>query len=220
MTVEKIIYTAAVSIVPILFAITFHEVAHGWVANKLGDGTARMLGRLSLNPIKHIDPIGTILVPLIAIFSAGLLFGWAKPVPVNTRNFKAPLKDMALVAIAGPVANLLMVVFWLIIIKIVLMVSGPHASGVARGFFEMAWLGIYFNFILFFFNLLPIPPLDGSKVVSGLAPRSVSNFIERMEPYGMYFIIGIIALSYYRIINISPFFDFIKNISLSAVKLM
>lgn len=215
---ETLIYKIAVAAIPMLFAITLHEVAHGWVANKLGDGTARMLGRLTLNPAKHIDPFGTILVPLIAVASAGLMFGWAKPIPVSPRNLKRPIKDMALIAIAGPVANLLMVVFWLIVIKAIMMVSGSHpVSGVARGFFDMAWIGIYFNFILFFFNLLPIPPLDGSKVLSGFVPRSVSNLIDKIEPYGMYIIIGVIALSYYGIININPFFDFIKNLSLSLI---
>jgi len=215
---DNLIYNIAVAAIPILFAITLHEVAHGWVANKLGDGTARMLGRLTLNPVKHIDPIGTVLVPLLAVASAGLMFGWAKPIPVNTRNLKRPIKDMALVAIAGPAANLIMAAFWLIIIKVILMISGSlPAAGVARGFFEMAWIGIYFNLILFFFNLLPLPPLDGSKVLSGFVPRSVSNVIDSIEPYGMYIIVGIIALSYYGIINISPFFDFIKNISLSLI---
>ncbi len=211
---EEIIYKIATAAIPILFAITLHEVAHGWMANKLGDGTARMLGRLTLNPIKHIDPIGTVVVPLLAVLSAGMLFGWAKAVPVSSRNLKNPRKDMALIAIAGPVANLLMVVFWVIVIKIAMSMSG---SAVARGFIDMAWIGVYFNLILAFFNILPIPPLDGSKVLSGFVPRNVSNMMDRIEPYGLYIIIGIIFLSYNGIINISPFFNFIRNIALSLV---
>jgi len=216
MNLESIIYNIATAAIPILFAITLHEVAHGWVANKLGDGTARMLGRLTVNPIKHIDPIGTIAVPLLAVISAGIMFGWAKPVPVSTRNLKNLRKDMALIAIAGPVSNLLMAAFWVIIMKIALPMAD---SGIGRGFAGMAEIGIYFNLILFFFNLLPIPPLDGSKVLSGFVPRNIANIMDSIEPYGLYIIVGIIFLSYNGIINISPFFKFIESIALSLVSL-
>ena len=217
MNLESIIYDIATAAIPILFAITLHEVAHGWVANKLGDGTARMLGRLTVNPIKHIDPIGTIAVPLLAVISAGIMFGWAKPVPVSTRNLKNPRKDMALIAIAGPVSNLLMAAFWVIIMKIALPMA--DSDGIGRGFSDMAGIGIYFNLILFFFNLLPIPPLDGSKVLSGFVPRNIANIMDSIEPYGLYIIVGIIFLSYNGIINISPFFKFIESIALSLVSL-
>ena len=217
MNLESIIYNIATAAIPILFAITLHEVAHGWVANKLGDGTARMLGRLTVNPIKHIDPIGTIAVPLLAVISAGIMFGWAKPVPVSTRNLKNLRKDMALIAIAGPVSNLLMAAFWVIIMKIALPMA--DSGGIGRGFSDMAGIGIYFNLILFFFNLLPIPPLDGSKVLSGFVPRNIANIMDSIEPYGLYIIVGIIFLSYNGIINISPFFKFIESIALSLVSL-
>ena len=213
---EAIIYNIATAAIPILFAITLHEFAHGWVANKLGDGTARMLGRLTFNPIKHIDPIGTIAVPLLAVLSAGIMFGWAKPVPVSVRNLKNPRRDMALIAVAGPISNLIMAAFWVVIMKIALPMAG---SGIARGFADMAWIGIYFNLILFFFNLLPIPPLDGSKVLSGFVPRSIANIMDSIEPYGLYIIVGIIFLSYNGIINISPFFKFIESVALSLVSL-
>ncbi len=217
MDLEKIIYSIATAGIPILFAITLHEVAHGWVANKLGDGTARMLGRLTLNPFKHVDPVGTVIVPLVALVSSGMLFGWAKAVPVSTRNLKNLRKDMALIAVAGPIANLLMVVFWLIVIKLIMGMTDGRPSSIVGGFFDMAWIGVYFNLILAFFNILPIPPLDGSKVLSGFVPRNIANVMDRIEPYGLYIIVGIILLSYNNIINISPFFSFIQKIALSLV---
>ena len=139
-----IFYKLAVFTLPILFAITLHEVAHGWMANKLGDATAKMLGRLTVNPIKHIDPVGTIIVPALAILLGGFLFGWAKPVPVNTRNLSKPRRDMALVAAAGPIANLLMALFWLLILKIVLSRMPVHTSPslISQGLYDMAFIGI------------------------------------------------------------------------------
>lgn len=190
MDIEKIIYTAAVWAIPVIFAITLHEVAHGWVANKLGDGTAKMLGRLTLNPIKHIDPIGTIVVPLVMVLMSGFAFGWAKPVPVNTRNLNNPRKDMAIVAVAGPLANVVMAIFWVFFYKLVsVLVSDVN---IAKGLMAMGQAGIIINLVLFVFNLFPIPPLDGSKVLSGFLPRSLSNIMDRIEPYGFFIIIGLL----------------------------
>ena len=197
MNIEEIIYKIAVWALPVLFAITLHEVAHGWVANKLGDGTAKMLGRLTANPIKHIDPVGTIAMPLIMlVLQTGFLFGWAKPVPVNTRNFKNPRRDMAIVAIAGPLANLAMAIFWALVMKVAITVIGD--SGVGQGLRQMGEAGIIINLILFVFNLLPIPPLDGGRVLSNFVPATVSDMLDNIEPYGFFIVIGLL---YFGVLN-------------------
>jgi Zn-dependent protease len=187
---EKIIYNIAVWAIPVLFAITVHEVAHGWVANKLGDGTARMLGRLTLNPAKHIDPIGTILVPIVLMIFSPIIFGWAKPVPVDMRNFKNPRRDMAIVAIAGPLSNVVMAIFWVLFLYIVqATISDP---AIAKGLQSMAVAGILINLVLFAFNLIPIPPLDGGRVLSGLVPEKFSRILDQIEPYGFFIVIGLV----------------------------
>jgi Zn-dependent protease len=187
---EKIIYNIAVWAIPVLFAITVHEVAHGWVANKLGDGTARMLGRLSLNPAKHIDPIGTILVPIVLMIFSPIVFGWAKPVPVDMRNFKNPRRDMAIVAIAGPLSNVVMAIFWVLFLYLVqATISDP---AITKGLQSMAVAGILINLVLFAFNLIPIPPLDGGRVLSGLVPENVSRLLDKIEPYGFFIIIALV----------------------------
>ncbi len=188
--IEKIIYTAAVWALPVLFAITLHEVAHGWVASKLGDSTAKMLGRLSLNPIKHIDPIGTIVVPLVMVLVSGFAFGWAKPVPVNMNNLNNPRKDMAIVAIAGPLANVAMAIMWIIFLKLVTLLVTD--ANIAKGLMAMGQAGIIINLVLFVFNLFPIPPLDGSKVLSGFLPRSAALLMDKIEPYGFFIVIGLL----------------------------
>lgn len=178
----------AVFALPLLFAITVHEVAHGWVAKKLGDPTAMMLGRLTLNPLKHIDPIGTVLLPLFTLWVGGVVFGWAKPVPVTTENLHHPKRDMALVAIAGPAANLLMVLFWALILKISLF-FGDSFYWFFQPLILMSGAGIIFNIILMVLNLLPVPPLDGGRVVSGLLPGPWSYKFSRLEPYGLVLLI-------------------------------
>ncbi len=175
----------AVWALPVLFAITVHEVAHGWAARKLGDPTAMMLGRLTLNPMKHIDPVGTVLLPLLMlVFKLPFIFGWAKPVPVTWENLRHPKRDMALVAVAGPLSNLLMAVFWAGIMKLGISL-GSMPGDVAQFMIYMGGAGIFINVILLVLNLLPIPPLDGGRVLSGLLPGPWAWQLNRVEPYGM-----------------------------------
>jgi Zn-dependent protease len=209
MNIESIIYNIAVWSLPVLFAITVHEVAHGWVANKLGDSTAKMLGRLTLNPFKHIDPIGTVVVPLaMVLLQTGFVFGWAKPVPVNMNKLNSPRKDMAIVAIAGPVSNLIMAIFWVFIFKLGnSVITDPN---IAKGIIAMGQAGILINLILFVFNLLPIPPLDGSRVLSGFLPKSLSDLMDKIEPYGLFIVIGLL---YFGVLNsiLTPALNFFMN---------
>lgn len=177
--------------VPILFAITVHEVAHGWVANKLGDPTAKMLGRLTLNPIKHIDLIGTIIVPLLLLMIGGFIFGWAKPVPITWQNLKNPRRDAAIVALAGPLANLLMTLLWALIVKIGLYLTSQNVFGLL--FITMGSIGITINIILLVLNLLPIPPLDGSRVVASFLPGRMAYRFNLLEPFGFFILIALIA---------------------------
>jgi len=180
----NLIQQVAVWALPVLFAITVHEVAHGWVAKQLGDPTAMMLGRLTLNPLKHIDPVGTILVPLILIMAGGVIFGWAKPVPVTAENLHHPKRDMALVAVAGPTANLIMAILWALIMKLALMLPGG-LMGLALPLTYMAGAGITINILLMVLNLLPVPPLDGSRVVAGFLPDPLAWKFSRIEQYGL-----------------------------------
>ena len=209
MNINTIIYNIAVWALPVLFAITVHEVAHGWVANKLGDSTAKMLGRLTLNPFKHIDPIGTVVVPMaMVLLQTGFVFGWAKPVPVNMNKLNSPRKDMAIVAIAGPVSNLIMAIFWVFIFKLGnSVISDPN---IAKGIMAMGQAGILINVILFVFNLLPIPPLDGSRVLSGFLPKSLSDVMDKIEPYGLFIVIGLL---YFGVLNsiLTPALNFFMN---------
>jgi Zn-dependent protease len=185
---------------PVLVAIIFHEVAHGWVANRLGDPTAARMGRLTLNPIAHIDPIGTILLPaLLIIANAPFLFGYAKPVPVNFHNLNNPKRDMIWVALAGPVTNLLLALGCIVVLKIglPLLRGGLHdASSSLVEFFVpialMADYGVRINVVLAVFNALPLPPLDGGRVAVGVLPEPYSSVLARVEPYG--FLILIVLL--------------------------
>jgi Zn-dependent protease len=188
----------AVAAIPVLFAITIHEVAHGWVARRFGDRTAEMLGRLTLNPLKHIDPLGTVVVPALALMTTGFLFGWAKPVPVSIRNLRNPRRDMMLVAAAGPGSNILMALFWAFFTKLITL-SG--LEGMTLQFFlTMGQIGVFINVILAVFNMLPIPPLDGGRVLSGLLPPRMSTRLDALEPYGLIFVLAFIffAWSYLR----------------------
>ena len=155
-------------ILPVVFAITGHEAAHGWMAKKCGDNTAYMLGRLTLNPLKHIDPLGTLILPgLLLLTGTGFVFGWAKPVPVNGRYFKKPLRDMALVAAAGPGANLLMAVAWALLARLGVMIG---VEAISMPLIYMGVAGMSINTSLLLINLLPIPPLDGSRILTALLP--------------------------------------------------
>lgn len=183
----------SVSILPVLFAITVHEVAHGYVAYLLGDKTAKALGRLTLNPIKHIDLIGTVLVPLILYALGGIIIGWAKPIPINSRHLKKPKRDLALIAAAGPGANLLMLFLWAAVAKLG-AVSGYYNFPGALAVFYMGLAGIEINLILLILNLLPIPPLDGGHVLAGLLPRKIAIKFEKLAPYGFFVILFLLAV--------------------------
>lgn len=186
--IEKI----AIWALPVLFAVTLHEVAHGWVARALGDNTAAAAGRLSLNPIRHVDPVGTLLVPGLLLVMGGFIFGWAKPVPVNFGRLNRPKRDMIAVAAAGPGANLLMALAWGLVFKLVAG-GGQVSGGIAEGVAYMALAGILINLILMVLNLLPVPPLDGSRVVAGLLPNDAARQYMKLEPYGLIILLVLLA---------------------------
>ena len=175
-----------------MLAITVHEVAHGWVAKLLGDPTAMMLGRLTLNPIKHIDPIGTVLVPTMMLLLSPFVFGWAKPVPIGWRNLKRPKRDMAIVAAAGPGANLLMALAWALVLRAAVLYHGAMAW-MAEPLILMGIAGIYINSILMVLNLLPLPPLDGGRVMTGVLPGPMAYRLSRIEPYGFFILVGLLV---------------------------
>ncbi|MEI8054511.1 MAG: site-2 protease family protein [bacterium] len=193
-----LIQTISIWVLPILFAVTVHEAAHGYAAYLLGDKTASVLGRLTLNPVRHIDVFGTIIVPItLLLLNIGVILGWAKPVPINTHNFNNPRRDMALVALAGPSSNFIMAIVWAVITKgsvILLVYNFPGAMAVQL----MGEAGISINLMLMILNLLPIPPLDGSHIVSGLLPKVVAAHYERIAPYGFFILL---ALLYFGVID-------------------
>lgn len=184
---DSLIQTITVYALPVLFGITLHEAAHGYVARMFGDPTAYQAGRISLNPIRHIDMVGTIIVPLVLLFStklmggAGLLFGWAKPVPVDWGKLNHPKRDMLWVALAGPASNLIMAIIWAVELRILI------GSGSSMGSFwvQMAIAGIQVNLVLMALNLFPLPPLDGGRIVFSLLPHSLAYKYSRLEPYGL-----------------------------------
>lgn len=189
----NIVQKIAIWLVPVLLAITVHEVAHGYVARRLGDSTAYMLGRLTLNPLKHIDPVGTILVPAIMLLlPGGFIFGWAKPVPVNFSQLHNPRRDMAAVAAAGPGVNLLMAIGWAFLTRLGAELVKAHAPAF-EPLLLMGVAGIYINILLMVLNLLPLPPLDGGRVAVGLLPRRAAWYLSRVEPYGFWILIGLLA---------------------------
>lgn len=171
---------------PVLFAITLHEVAHGWAAKKFGDRTAEQQGRLSLNPLEHIDPIGTLLVPGLMLLTTGMIFGWAKPVPVDFGRLRNPRMDMVWVALAGPGANLLMAIFWALMIRLAILLQSDFLS---QPLGLMGQAGISINVVLMVLNLLPLPPLDGGRVALGLLPSRMAYKYSKVEPYGFYILL-------------------------------
>jgi len=208
--INQVMQGIAVGAIPVLFAITLHEVAHGLTARRFGDRTAEMLGRLSLNPIRHIDPVGTMLVPAVLFTLSGALFGWAKPVPVVFRNLRNPKRDMVFVALAGPIANIAMGIAWALLLKFV------YASGLEQGLagdflISMSRIGILINTLLAAFNLLPIPPLDGGRVLRGLVSESVGQYLDRIEPFGL-IIIVLLLVSGWLWIVVAPLFALVDSL--------
>jgi len=187
----SLVQKIAVWALPVIFAITVHEAAHGYAARALGDRTAQMLGRLSLNPIRHIDPVGTVLVPGLLLVLGSFLFGWAKPVPVDYRNLKHPRRDMAIIAAAGPLSNGVMALGWGLLLKFALVAGGDE--GFWMGLRYMAVAGIFINLVLMVLNLLPLPPLDGGRVVTGLLPARAAYQYAKLERYGMMILLGLMA---------------------------
>ena len=191
---NDIIQTIAVYALPVIFAITLHEAAHGYVARLFGDPTAYQAGRISLNPARHIDPVGTLLVPVAILLaskllgSPGMLFGWAKPVPVDFGRLRRPKQDMLWVALAGPAANMLMAVLWALALRLFL------ESGMQESFwFEMGVAGVNVNLVLMALNLLPLPPLDGGRIVFSLLPKRLAWQYSKIEPYGLMIVVVLLA---------------------------
>lgn len=214
----SVIQTLAVYIIPLIFAITLHEAAHAYVAHKYGDNTAKLYGRLSLNPLQHIDPIGTVLFPLISIVlgsmagGIGFIFGWAKPVPINFSKLQRPKEDLRWIALAGPSANLAMALIWALVLKASLY-TGSY-FGIPLNL--MAQAGISINISLFLLNLLPILPLDGGRIIFSLLPEKQALSYAKTEQYGMWILIGLILLGGLNFI-ISPLYNFIVTTILSLL---
>lgn len=191
METDQLIQTVLIYALPVVFAITLHEAAHGYAARHFGDNTAAMMGRITLNPLKHIDPIGTILMPLLLYFatSGAFLFGYAKPVPVQFGRLRNPKRDMVWVALAGPAANFFQALGWAILLVVL------AASGVQERFFlEMARAGVLVNLVMWAFNLFPLPPLDGGRILVGLLPWKQAYWISRIEPWGFYIVLGLVLM--------------------------
>lgn len=188
---NDLIQTFSIYALPIVFAITLHEAAHAYAAKYFGDTTAYAQGRMSLNPIKHIDPVGTLLIPIVLYFvGSPFLFGYAKPVPVNFGNLRNPKKQMAFVALAGPAANLVMALMWM------LLAIFLHAAGIGEEFFmRMAQAGILTNLVIFAFNLFPVPPLDGGRIMTSILPHKYAYKFAQLEPYGFFIVLGLAFLN-------------------------
>lgn len=214
---HDLMLTLAIWTIPVLLAITLHEVAHGWAALAFGDRTAQLLGRLSLNPLKHVDPVGTVVVPLSLLLMSWLmgsqpfLFGWAKPVPVSMQNLSHPKRDMAWVAIAGPASNFVQAIGWALLLTV-------SIGSATEWLHSMAIAGISINLILIALNLLPIPPLDGNRVLTALLPNQLGWQYNRLEPYGLLILIGLMVMGWLTPL-IMPLFNLFKGLVLGIVGL-
>jgi Zn-dependent protease len=186
MQIDQLIQTISLAAIPVLFAITLHEAAHGYVARHFGDMTAYQQGRITLNPLRHIDPVGTILLPIATLMLGGILFGWAKPVPVNFAALRRPKQDMLWVAIAGPASNLVMAFGWALLYKLTWLFPGNYFAEPLLG---MAEWGIKINVVLMVLNMLPLPPLDGGRVAVSMLPHRQAYLLAKIEPYGMFILI-------------------------------
>jgi Zn-dependent protease len=189
--INNLVQTVLIFALPVLFAITVHEAAHGYVARALGDNTAHVQGRVTLNPIKHIDPIGTILMPLMLYFATAgaFLFGYAKPVPVNFGQLRRPKRDMVWVALAGPVSNFIQAILWALVFTLLVGFGWTE-----RFFLEMAKAGVLVNLVMCAFNLFPLPPLDGGRVLVGLLPARQAYAVSRIEPWGFFIVMGLVLM--------------------------
>jgi Zn-dependent protease len=190
MDLALIVQTVTLYAIPVLFAITLHEAAHGYVARHFGDPTAWQLGRVTLNPVKHIDPLGTIAMPLLLYFATAgaFLFGYAKPVPVNFGRLRNPKRDMIWVALAGPASNLVQAIAWVLLVYVLI------ATGVSERFWlDMGRAGVTVNLVMFAFNLFPLPPLDGGRILVGLLPWKQAVAVSRVEPYGFFIVMALVV---------------------------
>ena len=202
----NLIIKICVNAIPLILAITLHEAAHGYVARMFGDNTAYMLGRVTLNPAKHIDPIGTIAFPLVSMALGGFFFGWARPVPVNFNNLRRPKQDMLWVAAAGPASNAVQALAWGAVAKSVDLLASPASGLAAQFWFSVAIAGIGWNVAIAIFNLFPILPLDGGRIVTSLLPNRMAYSYSRLEPYGLPILIGLILLmNVYRPLGMALF---------------
>ncbi len=202
----------ATQLIVILFAITIHEAAHGWAANKLGDPTAMILGRVTLNPVAHIDPIGTVLLPVLLVIMGAPPFGWAKPVPVNPLNLKNPKKDNLLISAAGPVSNISAAIVAGITLKIILVLTGqsyPPGFSITQVLVTILYYTVLLNVFLAVFNLIPVPPLDGSGILLGLVSDEAAQKVEQLRPYGFIIVIGMMWLGVLNFI-FSPIYKIIN----------
>jgi Zn-dependent protease len=214
MDLQGFLVTISVAAIPVLLAITLHEVAHGRIARYFGDRTAEAQGRLSLNPLRHIDPIGTVLVPLMLLWLGGFLFGWAKPVPVNPRYLRRPRQDMVWVAVAGPAANLVMAVGWALVLS---FAHHQLEGNLSSWLMNMSYYGVVINLILAIFNMLPIPPLDGGRVLANLVPPGpFSQFLAKIEPFGLFIVLGLLMLGVLSWVLSGPL-RFLQNAIFSLV---
>lgn len=206
MDLNQSIQLICIWVLPVLFAVTMHEAAHGWVAYKLGDNTAYLAGRITANPLKHIDWLGTVIVPMILLLTTSFLFGWAKPVPVDGRNLRHPRRDFALVAAAGPLSNLLMAIIWILFLKLgIVLVEHKIQMGVPLVLMSKA--GVMINLFLMALNLIPIPPLDGSRVVSSLLSPRLEQLYNKITPYGFLILLALLLTNILTVI-IMPIVNF------------